>query len=692
MNSTFPQNPSFVARMYRNGIIGVKLNVSTDQRSFVLNQVSGIIVYYQYRNIYNQYSTKTIDDNCWKMVRVVKSFRVWQQEFCCLQTLNDIDNWIWFEIEPCQNKIYINKKIKNVQNHHQLEIDTITNYIAIKIEYITKKNKYNSSTSTRKQSPIVWLSIMAHFGIDNNYKINSTNHNWILDDKCSSNDASDEDDYGEYDDDTLDELHNDRKNSHQCEWITHELNRKNVEIILNRWFRQSFNLRKNESLNNTTKLIFPKDIRAHMLKFVPGKDGNLHLHSQRLGKARRNACRHNQSYYDTRTITLLSDYMYEFDSILIEKDGIITVEPFNWRKQIGGRLLVTSLSNIEVYGTITVNGCGYSNGSGHDTSKSKQLTVVETIKDKFNGTASGSKMLTSNVLRKLNSIDNIKSILGIGCGYSNIAGGGAGYGTKGISYPVNVAMPTTAIATTKTAAVTATMESNYHSKNKYKGKHKYKNKNKNKNKNRNKNKSKNKNNKNESDNTDISADVDSSSSCCSCSNVDKYFGQTYGNAKIDILYLGSAGGNGLLGKNNIQYGSNGGGAIYLSCNNGYFKNEGNITANGKNCSRYWSGGGSGGSVKIECKQYVSSKIGQITVQGGDSRCYTFSNEQEQNRIFDTRLWLVPNDQKWQNLKDCSEIENFQNNKYGNGGIGRIYVNVNNGKQQLFNNNQAKLQT
>eukprot|EP01084_Bolivina_argentea_P061219 111888_1 len=86
-------------------------------------------------------------------------------------------------------------------------------------------------------------------------------------------------------------------------------------------------------------------------------------------------------------------------------------------------------------------------------------------------------------------------------------------------------------------------------------------------------------------------------------------GETYGNKYLTVLYLGSGGGG-----SECNLGGDGGGAIYLECNK--LINYGHITANGGD-AMIGSGAGSGGSIHINVKDTIRmDKNSLIQAKGG----------------------------------------------------------------------------
>ena len=92
-------------------------------------------------------------------------------------------------------------------------------------------------------------------------------------------------------------------------------------------------------------------------------------------------------------------------------------------------------------------------------------------------------------------------------------------------------------------------------------------------------------------------------------------GKTYGNPKLNTLYLGSGGGsfNPLDGP--AGYGGNGGGALWLKCGGTLtMRKNSKISCNGQVAPSYESGSGSGGSIHllindIQClKQHEAAMI------------------------------------------------------------------------------------
>eukprot|EP01084_Bolivina_argentea_P124974 221457_1 len=94
-------------------------------------------------------------------------------------------------------------------------------------------------------------------------------------------------------------------------------------------------------------------------------------------------------------------------------------------------------------------------------------------------------------------------------------------------------------------------------------------------------------------------------------------GDVYGEKELDTLYYGSSGGRGCVKSNKASYyavSDRGGGIIELIAQE--IVNHGCISANGK-CGKpggQWTSAGSGGSIKIKCKQFENT--GLIQAIGG----------------------------------------------------------------------------
>ena len=88
-----------------------------------------------------------------------------------------------------------------------------------------------------------------------------------------------------------------------------------------------------------------------------------------------------------------------------------------------------------------------------------------------------------------------------------------------------------------------------------------------------------------------------------------YSGKTYGNDKLNVLYMGSGGG-GSMNKN----GGNGGGIIKIISKYIIIEQNGGIYCNGHDCI-IDSGAGSGGTIYIEASKIVNN--GNIHAKGGD---------------------------------------------------------------------------
>jgi hypothetical protein len=89
-------------------------------------------------------------------------------------------------------------------------------------------------------------------------------------------------------------------------------------------------------------------------------------------------------------------------------------------------------------------------------------------------------------------------------------------------------------------------------------------------------------------------------------------GEIYGDNEMKQILLGSSGGD------KYGYGGNGGGALSIHVNGNIIMDEHSIiSCNGGNSKNYDCGGGSGGSIKIECNQLFNlGKIGSIGGKGG----------------------------------------------------------------------------
>eukprot|EP01083_Nonionella_stella_P071616 192491_1 len=158
-----------------------------------------------------------------------------------------------------------------------------------------------------------------------------------------------------------------KKYQYGFHYIIHHLSRHNIRSILSYWHRIHFHRHH----------LRHRDINTLIAKYIPAKDGILHITGQ-------------------DTVTLRSDYVYEFDSIFIGKNAKLTVECYSPKTQIGGKLLLCSLTNIYNYGIIDITGCGYRNQQSDDNPwKAKQC------------------------------------FRGIGAGNNGKCGSGAGYGTRG---------------------------------------------------------------------------------------------------------------------------------------------------------------------------------------------------------------------------------------------------------------------
>ena len=73
-----------------------------------------------------------------------------------------------------------------------------------------------------------------------------------------------------------------------------------------------------------------------MRYYPPAKDGILHIKQ------------HDH-------VRLHSDYEYEFEEIIIETQGELTVNKYDAQTGFGGRLLITSLTNCTINGCINLN-------------------------------------------------------------------------------------------------------------------------------------------------------------------------------------------------------------------------------------------------------------------------------------------------------------------------------------------------
>eukprot|EP01083_Nonionella_stella_P265616 899583_1 len=96
-------------------------------------------------------------------------------------------------------------------------------------------------------------------------------------------------------------------------------------------------------------------------------------------------------------------------------------------------------------------------------------------------------------------------------------------------------------------------------------------------------------------------------------------GHVYGTKELDTLYYGSSGGKGAIANNYINYYSvsdRGGGIIELIAQK--IENHGTIIANGKTGrpGGQWFSAGSGGSIKIKCKQFLLGDEASIKACGG----------------------------------------------------------------------------
>ena len=95
----------------------------------------------------------------------------------------------------------------------------------------------------------------------------------------------------------------------------------------------------------SVEIIPPQDIAKLIAAFASGKDGNFVIKSG-------------------ETMTLKSDYQYEFTHVRIEKDATLRVIPWDSSIKSGGRLLIQSMSTfvIRAGGKIDLTACGYKGG------------------------------------------------------------------------------------------------------------------------------------------------------------------------------------------------------------------------------------------------------------------------------------------------------------------------------------------
>ena len=88
-------------------------------------------------------------------------------------------------------------------------------------------------------------------------------------------------------------------------------------------------------------------------------------------------------------------------------------------------------------------------------------------------------------------------------------------------------------------------------------------------------------------------------------------GNTYGNKELTILYRGSGGGGG------HARGGNGGGIIHLYCSNKFImNNDSTIQSNGIDGEMIRVGGGSGGSILVNCDIFDIHNTAKIIAIGG----------------------------------------------------------------------------
>eukprot|EP01084_Bolivina_argentea_P001516 2798_1 len=156
----------------------------------------------------------------------------------------------------------------------------------------------------------------------------------------------------------------------EYKFLSYDLTRRNIALILQHFIRNFLNT---NGLTDITKMIH---------QFIPAKDGTFKITCISAG--------HCLPY------KLYSDYEYEFDSIYIGDDVQVSVEKYDPDTNIGGKLLMSSLTDICIRGEINMDGLGYCSYATNYKNKQDKNT---------------------NVFK------------GFGCGDN--FGSGAGYGTMG---------------------------------------------------------------------------------------------------------------------------------------------------------------------------------------------------------------------------------------------------------------------